>query len=227
MSDNPNKIQLHCNNCNRPRWHTTLCAVKKEWITQLDEPSSDFHELCNYRLAECNGCEHITLFMESSSSHQSESVRSQWPPKVSRSKPKWMMDLFLIEDLYNPFKQEFLNEIYSALKNNNLRLAVLGIRALIEQIMIEHIDDQGGFDKNLAEFEIQGYISTIQKAAIGPVIEAGHASMHRGFKATEPEVGMILDIVENLIESIYFCKQKASTLNIPEKKLKKTKPEVS
>ena len=226
MSDNAKKSQLHCNNCHGLRWHTTLYAVKKEHLDEYDESGHIYHETYNYHLAECNGCESISLHTEWWCNHQSELVRSQWPPKVSRNKPKWMIDLFLTENIYNPFKQEFLNEIYIALKNNNLRLAVLGIRALIEQIMIEHICDQGSFDKNLVEFETQGYISTIQKTAIAPVIEAGHASMHRGFKATELEVEAIMDIVENLIESIYFCKQKASLLNIPKRNSRKIKPEI-
>lgn len=209
------KIQLHCNHCLGPRWHKTLHKVQQTHSQEYGEDEDFFEEVCNYRLAECHGCESISLHTEWWCSGQAEHLIEQWPPKVSRRQPKWMTELFLAENIYNPYKREFLNEIYASLKNNSLRLAVLGIRALLEQIMIESVKDQGSFVKNLNKFESEGYISKIQKEAIDPVIEAGHASMHRGFKATEQEVEAIMDVVENLIESIYIGKQKAARLKIP------------
>ena len=102
-------------------------------------------------------------------------------------------------------------------------MVVLGIRALLEQIMIENLADRGSFYDNLLQLEKEGFISKIQREAIGPVIEAGHASMHRGFKATEPQVAAILDVVENVIESIYISKGKTSGLKIPSRPKPKSK----
>jgi hypothetical protein len=126
-----------------------------------------------------------------------------------------MFELFMSSDLNNPFKHEFIREIYSSLKTGNLRLTVLGVRALLEQVMLEHVEDKGSFVKNLDQFEQAGFISRIQREAIVPVIEAGHASMHRGFKATEQQVEAILDITENLIESIYIAKSRTNGLKVP------------
>ncbi|WP_414649130.1 DUF4145 domain-containing protein [Collimonas sp.] len=64
---------------------------------------------------------------------------------------------------------------------NCTRLAVLGIRALPEHIMVEKIGDQGSFEENLAAFHAAGSISSVQRSAMSPAIQAGHASMHRAY----------------------------------------------
>lgn len=208
-------IKVHCNQCLGERWHKTLHFAQKEHVEEYDEPGNIYHEICDYRLVECNGCESISLHTEWWCNGQSEKLIEQWPPKLSRRPPKWVNDLFFTENIYNPFKREFLHEIYVALRSNSVRLAVLGIRALLEQVMIESIDDQGRFIDNLEKFQEEGFISKRQREALGPVIEAGHASMHRGYKPTLREVEAIMDVVENVIESIYISKQKSSTLNVP------------
>lgn len=110
-----------------------------------------------------------------------------------------------------------MHEIYSAHKAGNLRLCVIGIRALLEHVMVENISDQGGFFANLKAFEAGGFISRVQREAIEPVLEAGHASMHRGFKATEPQVQALLDVTENVLESIYVTGGRVKGLAIPQR----------
>lgn len=217
MSESKN-IKLHCNVCLGERWHKTLHIAKKEHHEEDDDQSAGYAEICTYRLVECNGCENISLHVKWWCSGAPEEENFQWPPKVSRRKPKWMTDLILLENINNPFKGDFLHEIYAALASDNLRLAVLGIRALLEQIMVESVQDQGNFRANLAKFEAEGFISKIQRAAIEPVVEAGHASMHRGFKASRDEVEVIMDVVENLLESIYISRSKSTAIRIPPRK---------
>ena len=208
------KLKLHCNYCLGLRKHSVLFSKAQEHHEECEE-GHDYFEKIVYQLAECDGCESITLYTSWSNSGQWDPIEDQWPPKISRRQPKWMLELFLSENISNPFKHEFIGEIYSSLKAGNLRLTVLGVRALLEQIMLEHVGDQGTFQKNLDAFESGGFLSRVQREALGPVIEAGHASMHRGFKATGKEVEAILDVTENVIESIYVAKQRSAGLNIP------------
>lgn len=210
------KPKLHCNSCLGIRKHSILFETEKNYS---DEGEYDtYEEACKYSLVECDGCEDISLHTEWRNNVNPESEHSQWPPKISRKPPKWLVDLFLAENIGNPYKREFLGEIYIALKNNCLRLAVIGIRALLEQIMIESVGDQKTFNKNLEKFEADGYISKLQREAITPVIEAGHASMHRGFKANKDDVEALIDVLENVIESIYISKKKMADLKIPARK---------
>ena len=215
----PDRVKLHCNACLALRWHSVLYATKREYFEELDE-NNQYHEVTEYQLAECNGCEAVTLQTQWRNSGQPEPIGEQWPPKISRPQPKWMMDLFWMDISDNSFKQDFIREIYSALKVGNRRLSVLGARALLEQVMLENIEDKGNFAANLSLFESAGFVSRLQREALQPVIEAGHASMHRGFKASESEINGILDVLENVMESIYISKRRVSALSIPVRKRK-------
>lgn len=217
MTATVSRVKLHCNTCLGSRFHSVLFSTTREHSREFGDGHS-YHEVTIFRVAECNGCESVTMHTSWQDSNQLEPVDDQWPPKISRSLPRWMFQLFLEDNLNNPFKHEFIHEIYSSLNMGNLRLTVLGVRALLEQIMLELIDDQGSFNKNLAQFEESGFISRVQREAVLPVIEAGHASMHRGFKATKHEVEAILDVTENVIESIYIAKSRTTKLKVPPRK---------
>ncbi|WP_371851449.1 DUF4145 domain-containing protein [Duganella sacchari] len=43
--------------------------------------------------------------------------------------------------------------MYVAISSSALRLATLGVRALLEHVMIEKVGDNGSFKKNLEAFE--------------------------------------------------------------------------
>jgi hypothetical protein len=218
MESNQRMIKIYCNGCLGVRKHTVLHETSKRWDDYDDEDGSPIsHETVDYTLAECNGCEHITLHEATQTSSSSEVFITQYPPQTIRKEPKWLVELLFEDSISNPYKYEFIKEIYIALRNNNVRLAVIGIRALLEQIMIEKVGDKKSFFKNLNAFQEDGYISRIQRDSIEQVIEAGHASIHRGFKAKKEEVIHLMDITENLIESIYINEKKSKNINVPKK----------
>lgn len=210
-------IKEHCSFCVGIRRHNVLYSTSSKYVEHNDDGKVEYYEKHTYSLIECCGCGNITFLDHVSSNETGGTYTEYYPPLIHRSKPDWLIDLFMHERLDNPFKFEFFNEIYAALSNNMPRLAVIGIRALLEQVMIEKINDNGSFAKNLDEFENKGFISKIQKEAILPVIEAGHASVHRGFKATNKEIQHLMDITENIIESIFINKLKADMLPVPRK----------
>jgi hypothetical protein len=125
-----------------------------------------------------------------------------------------MIDIFLKDnDPGNPIKHDFIKEIYLAISSGALRLATLGIRALLEHVMIENVGDRNGFVNNLDAFQAEGFMPKIQRQAIEPVLEAGHASMHRGFNPTHYDVTHLLDVTEDLIRQFTFIRpgQRCST----------------
>lgn len=91
----------------------------------------------------------------------------------------------------------------------------MGVRSLIEQVMIDKIGDKGTFKNNLDEFERRGFISKTQKEILEPVLDAGHAAIHRNYKPSMKDVVSLIDIVENIIESLYVNSRRA--LNIKKK----------
>ncbi|GAB1056479.1 MAG: hypothetical protein WAqPseu_34820 [Shewanella algae] len=205
-------VRTHCNTCFSDTKHTVLY----EKSFKGEECEGGGFDVDSYQLVECNGCETIGLLF----SHYSGSVAEanytlQYPPKIIKKEPKWLYDLMVRDMLMNPYKSDFIREIYIAIRNNTPRLAVIGIRALLEQIMIENVGDNKTFKNNLDKFEEEGFISKVQRMAVEPLVEAGHASTHRGFKAKIEEIIYLLDVIENLVESIYINKEIISKIKVP------------
>ncbi len=124
----------------------------------------------------------------------------------------------------NPY--HLLIEIYVALRNDQRALAAMGVRALLESIMIEKIGDQGMFLENLNKFEEAGYVSRIQRERLETILEAGHAAMHRLYNPSEEDLITLVDITESIVESIYTHGAKVERLKkrIPPR-AKKGKPD--
>jgi hypothetical protein len=211
-------IKVHCNKCGGERRHEILHNENVTWNEVVDDHNTiDGGD--SYDLVKCCGCENVALrhqswFSEESDEHGRPYVKTvMYPPESYRQEPRWMTQLFFAMPIDNNFVGDFIKEIYVALRNKSLRLAVMGIRALLEQVMIDKVGDKGTFKKNLDAFERAGFVSNGQRAVLEPVLEAGHATMHRSFKPTTMDVGHLMDITESIIESIYINERRASELS--------------
>lgn len=184
-----------------------------------------------YYLLECRGCEQITLKHESWVSYSVDEngepvVKTvYYPPAISRKDPEWLTSVD------SPFFWEFdkpirrlLKEIYSALHNDSQALAAMGIRALIERIMVEKIGDSGAIGANVDKFIDEGYVAPKSEELFRNfLIESGHAAMHRAYFPKANDIAAMLDIAESLIETIYIHPHRAEIEKIPRKESQQTK----
>ncbi len=133
----------------------------------------------------------------------------------STTHPPWFDEL-------SDFSKAIIQEIDRALQNKLVTLSVLGIRALIEHVMIENIEDQRSFKKNLDAFAEAGFITKQSRNALSEVIESGHASMHRGYIPDIEDVMLCIDIVKHTLHGVYILEPKSKKLNLntPPKKKK-------
>lgn len=107
---------------------------------------------------------------------------------------------------------DLLAEIYVALRNDQRALAAMGIRALLENVMVEKVGDHGAFSANLKAFETDGYVSRNQRERLETILEAGHAAMHRLYKPSKEDLITLVDIAESIVESIYIHHPKVERL---------------
>jgi hypothetical protein len=75
--------------------------------------------------------------------------------------------------------------LYQAVDGGQYRIAAMGIRAVLEQVMIMKVGDLKTFNDKLEEFRKRGYISLLQRDAMQATLEVGNATVHRAFKPTE------------------------------------------
>jgi hypothetical protein len=69
--------------------------------------------------------------------------------------PKWADRYLLLEFVPRKGSEiaDLLTEIYAAVNGGQHRLAAMGIRALLERVMINKVGDQGTFRGNLDELD--------------------------------------------------------------------------
>jgi hypothetical protein len=128
-----------------------------------------------------------------------------YPSPVTRKPPPWSEQLSLgfIGGGKEKHLGELFDEIYEAVRGGQYRLAAMGIRALVEQMMISKVGDHGSFENNMNAFCERGYISPVQRDAMNDILEAGHAVIHRFFRPNEQELSTALDITEGIFAAIY------------------------
>ncbi|MDV6342361.1 DUF4145 domain-containing protein [Nitrosomonas sp. Is24] len=142
-------------------------------------------------------------------------TETYYPPALFRPHPKW----------FNQLDTEWhitilLKEIYAALQNSAPALTSMGLRAVIEAIMIDKVGDNGSFAGNLNKFKSDGFISDVQHSALSAALELGHASIHRGHIPSEFQLEIALDITENIVHGLYVIGHHAqeSVKSLPPRK---------
>ncbi|MBV9587257.1 MAG: DUF4145 domain-containing protein [Alphaproteobacteria bacterium] len=135
-----------------------------------------------------------------------------YPPRSARRKPQWM-GRYSAEDRFIPDPvKELMKEIYIGLQNGSRRLVTMGTRAVLESIMVHKTGDHGKFNLNLDEFQKAGYLSVRQRNTVEAILEAGHATIHRGWAPSDDDVSALLDITESVIEATYLHEPRAKNI---------------
>lgn len=201
-------VKAHCNKCAGKRNHE---VSHQEEFKEEDEVDTGIKiwEISIFEMIKCCGCENIELrhTFEFSENIDDEgrpiATISYYPPAIYRKLPRWFHKSIFIFGLKDDLIAGLLYEINVALQNDSKRLAAMGVRALIEHIMIDKIEDQGSFRKNVAKFHEKGFISMVQKKILLTILEAGHAAIHRSYNPSEEDLTTLIDVAESVIESIY------------------------
>lgn len=226
------KVWIHCNTCSGQKKHDVLCHEEVKWHEDIDRDFSiDGSNI--YDLFKCCGCDSVVLRHKSWDSEdynyetgRPETYTRYYPPPTFRKLPRWISDFFPFTDIDESIS-ELMHEINIALQNNAPRLATMGIRALLEIVMIDKVGDKGTFSANIKSFKEEGYVSAKQEEVVQSILEAGHATMHRAYKPEKDNVVQLMDVTESIIETIYINESRIKRLagKIPQRKKKTIKSE--
>jgi hypothetical protein len=214
----------YCNTCVGERNHLVLCTDKQNGSEEFDEVYSiDWYT--QHDMLKCCGCDTVSMRRQSSNSEVTDEYGrpevsvAYFPPAVFRRQPAWLAEIpFLFSD--KSFIPELVHELYVSIQNDCRRSAAMAARALLEQVMIDKVADQGTFVANVREFQSKGFIYVAQQQFLETAIEAGHATIHRAFKPSKQDLITLVNIAESVIESVYVNEHRAARLKsrIPPKK---------
>jgi hypothetical protein len=225
-------VSANCNTCGGDRKHDVLHAEVSRWTDEIERVGEIGGE-DSYEMLRCRGCGRICLRHQSSFSEDKDPetgrplvVTRYYPPATSRKKPNWLSMFSLMHLAWNEddIISDLLDEIYEALHNDARRLAAMGVRSLLEQIMIDKVGQQKSFKLLVNTFAEKGFISPLQKERIETILEAGHASVHRSFKPHVRDLMTLMDIAESLVADIYVHPRRVEQLTskIPTRGVKST-----
>lgn len=200
-------VRVYCNACLQMTKHVVVAKRVLE-----DEAEGRVISVDTFEMVECCGCEQVSLRHTSEyPSLGAEPEVSMYPPRVARRTPRWLHKL-------PDTVRGLMGEVYTAFHADSRRLAVMGARALIDVLAREQVGDQGDMRKQLKALHAAGFISDNNRDDLAAAFDAGSAAAHRGHEPTKREVELALNIVENVIESVYTLGGAATTLR------KKTPP---
>jgi hypothetical protein len=207
--------RAHCNSCKQETKHQVI----QERSHSESIPDQGVGWTSTYQMLECCGCDDILLREIYSFSEDPDDTITYYPPRISRVRPNW--SVHLPENL-----RTLLIEIYAALHADSRRLAMMGARTAFEYVMVSKAGDQGSFAGNIKALETGGYVSKTHCEFLEVALDAGSATVHRFHKPTAEQLGMVMDILENLLQSLYALPKHTDRLKrvIPPRPPKAAKP---
>ena len=201
------KPKAHCNTCGGERNHDLLHSENTSW--QDDDVHISGSD--RYETLKCCGCENVKLRHTSWFSGEDETI-NYFPASIFRRNPVWFNLLWQELSSDDEFVEQLLKEIYVALQHNLPSLAAMGVRSLLEKVMISKTGDLGTFAQYIAKFEDNGYVSRIQRERLEAILDAGHAAIHRTYKPSKKDVITLVDLTEHIIETVYLHEAKVVDL---------------
>src|SRR5689334_17735650 len=146
----PRAIMAPCSSCLGKRKHFILFQ-KRKYEEEADE---------HYSMIECAGCGRVSMeYRRVWRDEQDVDDVEYYPAPITRQEPSWLLHMILFRDHEESVIGSLLSEVYRAIPNEQRRLAALGIRALLEQVMVSNVGDLPTFEDKLDAFQKQGYIS--------------------------------------------------------------------
>lgn len=205
-------VKAHCNSCLKQTNHILVAERKVIWEDEDDGIDGENR----YEIVSCCGCDSVgfrrvsTDCIHLNKQGEPREEIKYFPSAISRRRPEWLSVPFWVE---HGEIESLLNEIYVAIHEDLRVLVATGVRTLIDMVVTEKVGDVGDFPSKLSAVEKSGFISPSNREFLEVTIDAGSASAHRGFKPSQKDLNLLLDITENLISSIYILPDEIKALS--------------
>ncbi len=141
-----------------------------------------------------------------------------FPQETNGGVPEWY-------DQLDDNKKALIREVDLALQSKLSVLPTIGLRTLLDMVMVEKLGDIGGFDAKLKKFELDGYVTRKQAESISFVLDAGNASAHRAYAPNEEDLVVCVAVVKHLMEGVFILQPKMENVkrNTPPRPPRKKK----
>jgi hypothetical protein len=206
------EIQVPCKNCDRFTFHKVLHSVEHEYSDFLDDAT--FFQV--FEIIICEGCRYISLrnskynSIDAVTNNRTGEVFFQekvslYPSRLAGRKPIEMV-------LAIPQNVRMLyEETHATLCNQYPVLTGIGIRTLVEAVCSEQKATGVNLEQKIDDLVTLGVLTKGNAERLHAIRFMGNKAAHE-FTASPCEVDVAMDIVENLVMTIYIIPTKARRL---------------
>lgn len=224
--------KAECNQCGGIR----NCTVHGVFEQRAGDEHFNYHK--SWYLLQCKGCDYAfvqTIYTDSESYRDYyengevmmdyEETHEYWPAISSRRKPDWFDDYGVKEVQNSEALTASLAELYGALDANLNMLAAIGVRTTFDIASeLLGIDPNIAFKDKIENLQKLGHIGLADKDRIRHLVDAGSASAHRGWKPTNQDLKILMDVLEHFVENALVAPAKKAKLDAEVVKSKKNVP---
>lgn len=207
-----------CSRCNVKTNHKVHTIIKLSW----EEPEYAIQGIDFYETISCLGCEDISFRLASSNSddmdYDEEGKITYLETEIIY--PSRLMGRSPLQEIYSlPEKiRNIYKETHSALTSRLKILASVGIRALVEAICLEEKAAGINLEKKIDNLVEKGVLTKSNALTLHKTRFLGNRSAHEIEAATDDELEVAFDILENLLKTVYIIPKKAQSLEIEKNK---------
>jgi hypothetical protein len=218
--------ELECHKCKVETNHKLVASHTKEGVDDEDGTTCQgpYPWSTVLEVFQCQGCREFTIRRtENDIRHGCPYDVQFYPPrKVDRKRtppPWWAVKL-------PDGMDALLAEVYVALETRSYRLAAMGLRTLLDDLMVDKVGDIGEYKVKVNKMVEGGYLSEVQRDVLNPTVDLGHAAIHRGHQPTGGQLDAALNIVEGMLH-LFYVQSKAVgdlTAGVPPRPERKPAP---
>ncbi|NCA93656.1 MAG: DUF4145 domain-containing protein [Sphingobacteriia bacterium] len=206
------EYKLACIRCDGETYHKVLHSVHVHESENEIDVWSDFEIVC------CQGCKEVSFRSNSMCSEDinydpetgeqslDENV-GLYPNRLAGRKQ--VKDMYLLPDEV----LKIYKETHGALCGRLNILAGIGIRALVESVCREKEAQGANLKNKIDDLVTKGVLTQDSAETLHSTRLLGNNSAHETIAASDEELDIAMDIVENLIKTVYVIPQKAKRLN--------------
>jgi Domain of unknown function (DUF4145) len=220
--------KAHCLNCGKDRNADLLFDHQENWGVETVFGS------VRYQTLKCAGCDAIIFRKISVNSEDTDYFHDEagdaqsvpnetidyFPPTNSWNTPEW------IDTIDDNTLSDLMHSLYIALNSKLYVLAAIGVRTAWDRATeLVGIDVNKTFEVKLDELESKGDIGKKEHLLLKELIDAGSAAAHRGWKPTEKQLAVLVDLLESFLNRTFIIPNKYGK-DLKGKVPKKTKSEV-
>ena len=203
--------KVACGRCNRQTNHKVLTSVQYYWDAHGEIQGYDYYETIS-----CLGCDEISFRLASTNSEDIDQDENGKiiHPETEELFPQRLIGRSPLDDQhFLPLKiRQIYKETHSALSSKLKILAGVGIGALIESVCLEEKAKGSNLKERINDLVKNGILTQKNTEILHRTRFLRNRSIHEIEAATDTELSVAFDIMENLLQTVYIIPKKADGL---------------